>query len=99
MKSRAKRRLEDSKKATEARMEKRGLHALNTTDKINLATLSVQQIQMNVEVCQTKLLLYATQESILKSQIDTAQKVDLIFCSVYDENHFIWKRVMSLMSQ
>ena len=44
VKSRAKRRLEDSKNAAEARMEKRGLHALNTTDKINLATLSVQQI-------------------------------------------------------
>ena len=97
VKSRVKRRLEYSMNAAEARMEKRGLHALNTTDKINLATLSVQRIQMNVEVCQTKLLSYATQESSLKSQIDSAQKIALIVCPEYDENHFVWKRVMHLM--
>ena len=74
VKSRGKRRLEDSKHASEARKENRGLHALNTTNKITIATLSVQQICMNVEVKQTKLLSYATQGSSLKSQIDAAQK-------------------------
>ena len=54
---------------------------------------------MNVEVGQTKLLSYATQESSLKSQIDSAQKIALIVCPEYDENHFVWKRVMRLMSE
>ena len=80
-------------------MEKKGLHALNTADKINLASLSVQRIRMNVEVKQTKLLSYSTQEASIKSQINSAQKIALIVCPVYDEDHLVWKRVMSLMSQ
>lgn len=40
----AKRRIQDSLNAAEERKEKRGLHALSTSNKINIATLSVQRI-------------------------------------------------------
>ena len=99
VKSCVKRRIEDSKNTAELRKEKRGLHALSTSDKINLATLSVQRTRMNVEVKQTKLLTYSTQDASLKAQIDSAQKLALIICPTYDENHMVWRRVHTLMEE
>ena len=54
---------------------------------------------MTVEVKQTKCLSYATQDSSLKSQIDAAQKIALIVCPEYDESHFLWRQVHTLMEQ
>jgi len=99
VKSCVKRRIEDSKNTAELRKEKRGLHALSTSDKINLATLSVQRTRMNAEVKQTKLLTYSTQDASLKAQIDSAQKLALIICPTYDENHMAWRRVHTLMEE
>ena len=99
VKSCVKRRIEDSKNTAELRKEKRGLHALSTSDKINLATLSVQRTRMNVEVKKTKLLTYSTQDASLKAQIDSAQKLALIICPTYDENHMVWRRVHTLMEE
>ena len=99
VKSCVKRRIEDSKNTAELRKEKRGLHALSTSDKINLATLSVQRTCMNVEVKQTKLLTYSTQDASLKAQIDSAQKLALIICPTYDENHMVWRWVHTLMEE
>ena len=54
---------------------------------------------MNVEVKQTKLLTYSTQDASLKAQIDSAQKLALIICPTYDENHMVWRRVHTLMEE
>ena len=62
------------------RKEKQGLHALNTADKINMASLSVQKICMNVEVKQTRILSFATQENTIKSQIESSRQLALIVC-------------------
>ena len=35
----------------------------------------------------------------MTSRIDSAQKLALIVCPKYDENHFLWKCVINLMSQ
>ena len=99
VKSCVKRRIEDSKNTAELRKEKRGLHALSISDKINLATLSVQRTLMNVEVKQTKLLTYSIQDASLQAQIDSAQKLALIICPTYDENHMVWRRVHTLMEE
>ena len=99
VKSCVKRRIEDSKNTAELRKEKRGLHALSISDKINLATLSVQRTRMNVEVKQTKLLTYSTQDASLQAQIDSAQKLALIICPTYDENHMVWRQVHTLMEE
>ena len=95
----AKRRIQDSLNAAEERKEKRGLHALSTSNKINIAILSVQRVRMNVEVKQTKMLSYSTQDSSLKSQIDSAHKLALIVCPTYDKNHMAWRCVHTLMDQ
>ena len=42
---------------------------------------------------------YATQDSSLKSQIDAVQNISLIFCPAYDESHFLWRQVHTLMEQ
>ena len=48
------------------------MSSFNTTEKINMASLSVQQMRMNVEIKQTKLLSFATQDASIQSQIDSA---------------------------
>ena len=98
-KSRSKRRLEDSLSVTQERKSKQGLHALNTAEKISIANLSVQQVRMNVEVKQTKLLSYAAQENSIKSQIESARQLALIVCPTYNENNPHWKRLLDLMKQ
>lgn len=99
VKSRAKRGLDDSKHASNVRKENRGLHTLNTTNKINIVTLSVQKICMNFDLNQTKILSNTTQDSSLKSQINATQKIALIVCLKYDESHFFWRCVHTLMEQ
>ena len=79
VKSRAKQRMEDSKNAAEKIKGKRGSHALNTSDKINIMTLSVQRISMDVEVKQIIVLSHASQDSSLKSQIDSWDKSNPLF--------------------
>ena len=70
---------------------------MNTTEKIGLATLSVQQARMKVEFKQTKLLSLSTQDYSLKSQIDSARQLSVLACPDYDEHNLHWKRVMKLM--
>ena len=99
VKSRAKQRMEDSKNAAEKIKGKRGSHALNTSDKINIMTLSVQRISMDVEVKQIIVLSHASQDSSLKSQIDSTHKLAVIVCPTYDEIHIAWQRAHTLMAQ
>ena len=54
---------------------------------------------MNVEVKQTRFLSYATQDSFLKSQIDSTHKLAVIVCPTYDEIHIAWQRAHTLMAQ
>lgn len=65
--------------------EKKGLHTLNTAEKIVLATLSVQQAPMKVESKQTKLLSLSTQDFSLKSQLKSARHLAMLACPNYDE--------------
>ena len=51
---RAKRRIIDTKDAIIKRKGNQSLHALNTVDKINMASLYVQIMCMNIELKQTK---------------------------------------------
>ena len=54
---------------------------------------------MNVEVKQTKLLSYSTQDSSLKAKNDSAHKMEFIVCPTYDKNHMAWRHVHTLMAQ
>ena len=56
-------------------------------------------MRMSVDIKQTKLLSYATQENALKSQIDSARQLALIICPTFDENNKYWKDVMGLMAE
>lgn len=58
--SRAKRRIEEGRNELEEKKARSSLHFLNTSDKINYASLTVQRRRMDVEVKQTKLLSFAT---------------------------------------
>ena len=97
--SRAKRRIEESRIMSEDKKAKIGLQHMNTSEKISMAKLSVQRMRMSIEMKQTKLLSFATQEHALMSQIDSARQLALIVCPVYDENYLHWKRVISLMDE
>ena len=96
--SRSKRIIEDTKDAIMKMKEKQGIHVLNTADKINMASLSVQRISMNVEVKQTKIISFATQKNTIKSQIKSARIFTLIVCPTYDETNIHWRRVVTLMN-
>ena len=83
----------------EEKKARSGLHYLNTADKINYASLTVQRRRMDVEVKQTKLLSFATQDNALKSQIDSARELAKIVCPVFDESNERWKHVLHLMDE
>ena len=54
-----------------------------TVDKFSYASFIVQQRRMDVEVKQTKLLSFVTQDNALKSQTDSAQEFAKIICPVF----------------
>ena len=99
MASRAKRRLESGNQPQRNKRIKVDAEDMNTAEKISLANLSVQHMRMSVEVKQTKLLSYATQEQALKSQIESARQLALIVCPTFDDSNKYWKDLMGLMAE
>ena len=72
---------------------KKALTSLTTNDKINFATLSVQQERMKIKAKQTKTISLATQELGLKSQVECARQLAMIACPIFNPENMYWKNV------